>query len=354
MSREPDNLIDEREFDRLLSLISGNSETHTTPAPVTDKKTRVSGHGKSSATIITHTPVYAAHFGLRRAPFSLTPDTRFFHAHGNHLDALNTLLVALRSNEGFSKVTSEVGTGKTLLCRMLLQKLDRRFVTAYIPNPYLDPSSLLLAIADELGIDCPRQASQQQILKSLCHYMVDNYAQGRAIVVCLDEAHAMPEDTLEALRLLSNLETQQRKLIQLVLFGQPELNTRLNRPSVRQLQQRISFSCRLLPLTQEEITAYIEHRLTVAGCRSGDVFSRAALRQLFKASQGTHRLVNILAHKAMMSAFGSGDVRVGKSHVRDAIEDTEAVQQLNSRRTRHWLGFLSRAGANTAGRHAGR
>ena len=350
MSTEPDNLIDEHEFERLLSLITNHDNTRAASA----KKTSVSGKGKTGARIISHTPVYAGHFGLKRAPFSLTPDTRFFFAHGNHLDALNTLLVALRSGEGFSKLTSEVGTGKTLLCRMLLQKLDRRFVTAYIPNPYLDPSSLLLAIADELGVDCPRQAGQQQILKSLCHYMVDNYARGRAIVVCLDEAHAMPEETLEALRLLSNLETQQRKLIQLVLFGQPELNMRLNQPSVRQLQQRISFSCRLLPLTREEIPAYIEHRLNVAGCESHDVFSRAALRLLFKASHGTHRLVNILAHKAMMSAFGSGEHHIGKTHIRDAIDDTEAVQQLNRGRPRQWLGLFSRTATTTTDRRAER
>lgn len=341
MSSGPDNIIEEQEFERLLDVITGSNNPVATAN--TARQTWSPAGREKTAMIVHHAPVYAAHFGLKEAPFSLTPDTRFFHAHGTHLDALNTLLVALRSGEGFTKLTSEVGTGKTLLCRMLLQKLDARFTTAYIPNPYLDPLSLLLAIADELGIDCPREAGQRQILKSLGRYIIgSNARRGKAVVVCLDEAHAMPEETLEALRLLSNLETQQRKLIQLVLFGQPELNVRLNRPSIRQLQQRISFSCRLRPLAQHELAAYIEHRLTVAGGKSAGIFSRSALRLLFRASQGTHRLVNILAHKAMMAAFGAGEHTVRKTHVKAAIADTEAVQKINLTRSRPWLGLLPR------------
>ena len=270
--------------------------------------------------------MYGTHFGLQELPFTITPDTSFFFAHSSHQEALNTLLVAVRSGEGFIKVIGEVGTGKTLLCRKFLAALDHQeFVTAYIPNPYLQPMTLLLACADELGIEYPQHVNQHQLLKLLSRYLIDTYAEGKRVLLCLDEAQAMPVETLESLRLLSNLETERRKLMQVVLFGQPELNTRLDNPSIRQLKQRITFSCQLSPLSLSEVEFYISHRLAVAGYRGPRLFPHKTVKQIYRASQGIPRLVNILAHKALMAAFGEGARIVLEKHVRMAVADTEST-----------------------------
>lgn len=279
--------------------------------------------------------MYRAHFALRDLPFGITPDTSFFFAHSSHQEALNTLLVAVRSGEGFIKVVGEVGTGKTLLCRKFLSALDtREFASAYILNPYLEPMTLLLAVADELGMSCPPQINQHQLLRLLTRFLVDNYARGKRVVVCLDEAQAMPLETLESLRLLSNLETERRKLLQVVLFGQPELDARLAEPSVRQLRQRISFSCRLEPFGLDETEFYLAHRLAVAGYRGPRLFAPEAVKRLHKASGGTPRLINILAHKALLAAFGEGARTVTAKHVRLAIADTESVRDHGTIRAR--------------------
>ena len=270
--------------------------------------------------------MYRAHFGLKELPFTITPDTSFFFAHSSHQEAINTLLLAVRSGEGFMKVTGEVGTGKTLLCRKFLASLDHHeFITAYIPNPYLDPLTLLLAVADELGFKYKQDTNQHQLLKWLTRYLVDAYADNKRVVLCLDEAQAMPIETLESLRLLTNLETERRKLMQVVLFGQPELNTRLDNPSIRQLKQRISFSCQLSPLSLSEIEFYIPHRLTIAGYRGSRLFSRKAVKELYRGSRGIPRLLNVLAHKSLMAAFGEGARLVSEKHVHMAVDDTEST-----------------------------
>ncbi len=270
--------------------------------------------------------LYSHHFGLSEAPFSLTPDTRFFYAHPASRAALNTLLVAVRSGEGFIKVTGEVGTGKTLLCRTLLRALEEDHVTTYIPNPYLEPMTLLKAIADELGLTYPDNVAQHRLLKTITAFLIRNYAQRKnAVILCLDEAHAMPTETLEALRLLSNLETERRKLLQLVLFGQPELDRQLAHGAIRQLRQRISFSCRLTPLDQRGVAQYLQHRLAIAAYQGPPLFTAPAVRALYRASQGIPRLINILAHKALIAAFGGGDHQITQRHVQRAIADTETV-----------------------------
>src|SRR3990172_1397209 len=272
--------------------------------------------------------MYRKHYRLQELPFTITPDTSFFFAHTSHQEALNTLLVAVRSGEGFIKVVGEVGTGKTLLCRKFLDELDRHdFVTAYIPNPYLQPMTLLLAIADELQLPYDADSTQHQMLKLLTRHLVDNYADRKRVVVCLDEAQAMPLETLESLRLLTNLETGRRKLLQVVLFGQPELDARLSEPSVRQLKQRITFACVLRPFVREETEFYLAHRLGVAGYRGPRLFSRAAVGRLHRAARGTPRLINILAHKAMLAAFGEGEPAAVVRHVRLAIADTEPLHR---------------------------
>jgi MSHA biogenesis protein MshM len=271
--------------------------------------------------------MYGAHFGLQELPFTITPDTSFFFAHASHQDALNTLLVAARSGEGFMKVIGEVGTGKTLLCRKFMAALDHQeFVTAYIPNPYLQPMTLLLACADELGIGYPQHINQHQLLKLLNRYLIDTYADGKRVLLCLDEAQAIPLETLESLRLLSNLETERRKLLQVVLFGQPELNVRLDNPSIRQLKQRVSFACQLSPLNLSEVEFYISHRLAVAGYRGPRLFPHKVVKLIYRASKGIPRLVNILAHKSLMAAYGEGARVLSERHVRMAVADTESTQ----------------------------
>jgi len=275
--------------------------------------------------------MYGTHFGLQELPFTITPDTSFFFAHSSHQDALNTLLVAARSGEGFMKVIGEVGTGKTLLCRKFMGTLEHHeFVTAYIPNPYLQPMTLLFACADELGIKYPQHINQHQLLKLLNRYLIDTYAEGKRVLLCLDEAQAIPLETLESLRLLSNLETERRKLLQVVLFGQPELNARLDNPSIRQLKQRVSFSCQLSPLSLSEVEFYISHRLAVAGYRGPRLFPHKVVKQIYRASNGIPRLVNILSHKSLMAAFGEGARVLAERHVRMAVTDTESTQGVRS------------------------
>jgi MSHA biogenesis protein MshM len=280
--------------------------------------------------------MYRAHFGLREMPFGITPDTNFAYACNTHQEALNTLLVAVKNGEGFIKITGEVGTGKTLLCRRFLATIDQNHVSAYIPNPYLEPRTLLFALAEELRLVLPKDADQHQLLKELTRGLLNFARQNKTVVLCLDEAQAMPIETLEALRLLTNLETEKRKLIQVVLFGQPELDQKLDGESVRQLRQRITFQYRLTALGSDEVDQYLAHRLRVAGYRGNRLFTRPASRLLHRWSDGVPRLVNIIAHKALMLAYGEGAQQVLPLHVRKAVADTPAARP---RRPWWWLGF---------------
>ncbi|SFV05018.1 ExeA family protein [Pseudoduganella namucuonensis] len=272
--------------------------------------------------------MYEAHFGLREVPFSITPDTSFFFTSPHSQEALNTLLVAAKSGEGFIKITGEVGTGKTLLCRKFMATLGEEFVTAYIPNPYLEPRTLMLALADELEITLARDVDQHQLLKSITFRLLELAGQGKQVVLCLDEAQAIPIDSLEALRLLTNLETEKRKLLQIVLFGQPELNAHLESPTIRQLAQRITFHYHLGALSRDDLDYYLAHRLRVAGYAGARMFSAGAVRRLFAATGGIPRLVNIISHKALMLAYGEGRQLVEKRHVRMAAGDTVSGQRV--------------------------
>jgi MSHA biogenesis protein MshM len=276
--------------------------------------------------------MYQQFFGIKEIPFSLSPDTSYFFAYGHYANALNTLLVALRTGEGFIKVTGEVGTGKTLMCRKLMNSLGDKFQLVYIPNPQLSSYGLQVAVAEELGLKITRYV--HRLNKMITDRLLELASQGKRVVLCIDEAQAMPEETMESLRLLTNLETEKHKLIHVVLFGQPELDELLNKKSVRQLKQRITFSYQLQPLERQGMDAYIMHRLVVAGFRSGMIFDEKALARLFIASRGIPRLINILCHKALMVAYGQGTRFVDEAMIRMAISDTEDTQL--SRRNISW------------------
>ncbi|WP_077038353.1 ExeA family protein [Pelomonas sp. KK5] len=285
--------------------------------------------------------MYLEHFALRELPFSITPDTSYFFASGSSQEALNTLLIAVRTGEGFIKIVGEVGTGKSLLCRKLMASLGEEYQVAYIPNPYLEPLALFTELAAELGLEPPEGGPgapppTHLLVKLISQRLLDIAAEGRFAVVCLDEAQAMPVETLEALRLLTNLETEKRKLLQVVIFGQPELEEKLDHPSVRQLKQRIAFDYRLGPLSRAELGYYLHHRLVVAGYRGGPLFTAAAVRLLRRRTRCVPRLVNIVAHKALLSAYGKGRRAVGAWDVLSATQDTAA--------TRSAAGWQDRAG----------
>lgn len=289
--------------------------------------------------------MYKSHFGLRELPFGITPDTSFFFACSNYQEALNTLLVAAKNGEGFIKITGEVGVGKTLLCRKFMASLDKGFVTAYIPNPYLEPRTLMLALADELEIPQDKDVDQHQLLKAINHRLLVLAREGKRAILCLDEAQAMPIESLEALRLLTNLETEKRKLLQIVMFGQPELDHKLQEEAIRQLNQRITFHYHLGPLSKDDMEFYVSHRLSVAGYTGSRLFDRRAVRELYAASGGIPRLVNILAHKALMLTFGEGKQLASARHVAAAADDTGAARKRSW--SWAWVGGLALAAATT-------
>lgn len=269
--------------------------------------------------------MYLAHFGLNEFPFGLTPDTSYFFPGAGTQAALNTLLVALDSGEGLIKIVGEVGSGKTLLCRYLLNHLEADgWAAAYIPNPHLTPAALNQALLGELGGDVERSLAYG-LTKALEIRVLELARDGRRAVALIDEAQAIPLESLEALRLISNLETEKRKLLQIVLFGQPELDSRLNDPSVRQIKSRIAFHDQLAPLTSVETPAYLMHRAGLAGAIH-PLFQAAAAAKLHRASRGAPRLLNILAHKALLLAFGEGADQVRPRHVRLAGRDTAGAR----------------------------
>lgn len=280
--------------------------------------------------------MYLAFFSLTNPPFQLTPDTAYFYHYRSHREAMNVLLLALREGEGFLKITGEVGTGKTLLCRLLLKALEPGYATAYLPNPRLSEQGLLRAVADELGIASGVGLEGHALVKALQHRLIELRGENRPTVLLVDEAQTMPEDSLQALRLLTNLETEKHKLLQVVLFGQSELDERLRAHATRPLLQRITFSYDLGPLDREGVAEYVAHRLAVAGHNGAPLFTRAALKSLHHHSHGIPRLVNTLAHKSLMVAYGLGDRPIKPRHVRAAAADSQDQISATARPWRLW------------------
>ncbi|MGB1197570.1 MAG: ExeA family protein [Thalassotalea sp.] len=270
--------------------------------------------------------MYLYHFGLRELPFTLTPNTCFYLGLAPHHEAFAVLLTALKSGEGFIKVIGEVGTGKTLLCRKLLNEIPEYFVTAYIPNPYLKPDELRRAVAVELGVKQAQRMTVQLLTQRIQTRLLELHNEGRSVVLILDEAQALPAESLEALRLFTNLETETRKLLQVVLFAQPELDQRLAENAFRQLKQRITFSYQLRAMNVHEVESYIHHRLNVAGYKGAALFDHQLCQKIALYSGGIPRLVNILCHKMMMLSFGQGQYQMTKDYLLSAVKDTEGTE----------------------------
>jgi type II secretory pathway predicted ATPase ExeA len=266
--------------------------------------------------------MYLEHFGLNEPPFKITPVTDFFFTGANRGEILDALIYAITDGEGIVKISGEVGSGKTMLCRMLLEKLPSNIKAIYLANPSLSRDELLYAIADRLGLDLEGQRVSI-ILQSLQNDLEAKYAKGERCVVLVDEAHAMPLDTLEELRLLYNLQVGKHKLLQIVLFGQPELDEKLAQSNMRQLKDRIVHHFTILPISQKVIHTYLMFRMRAAGYKGPDNFSSSAEKLIGKASHGLMRRVNILADKALLAAFVENTHTIQEHHVQAAIRDSE-------------------------------
>ena len=257
--------------------------------------------------------MYFEYFGLNEAPFRITPHTDFFFAGANRGATLEALVYAILHDQGIVRVTGEVGSGKTMLCRMLAQSLPGHVDTIYLANPLLTRDEIVHALADELQLKLDAQ-HPGALLGALQAHLIERHAAGRHVVALIDEAHAMPPETLEQIRLLSNLETSRDKLLQIVLFGQPELDQMLARPDMRQLRDRITHSFRLEPLVRSDVAEYVDFRMRAAGYRGPTVFSSSAIRLLARASQGLTRRINILADKALLAAYAANSHHGGRSN----------------------------------------
>ena len=277
--------------------------------------------------------MYYDYFGLKQPPFRITPDTTLFFPGGNRGPILEALVYAILNGEGMVKVVGEVGSGKTMLCRMLEKELPDRVEIVYLANPSLAPENILHAIAFELKLPVQPSTSRLQVMQELQDYLLARHAENRQVLVFVEEAQGMPIATLEQIRLLSNLETQQHKLLQLVLFGQPELDQRIARPEIRQLRERITYSFQLSPFTVDDIRDYLNSRLRACGFRGGEVFGPAAIRAIARYSAGLVRRINILADKSLLAAYADNTNEVTARHVRRAASDSEFV----SNERRFWL-----------------
>ena len=265
--------------------------------------------------------LYLEHFGLSEPPFRITPHTDFFFDGAERGATLEALAYAVLHDEGIVKVSGEVGSGKTMLCRMLMERLPSDAATIYLATPSLARDEILHAIADDLELKLSERRTVA--LRELQEHLIKLYGAGKRVVILIDEAHVMPEDTLEQVRLLSNLESSRHKLLQIVLFGQPELDATLAKASLRQLRDRITHGFRMRPLSAAEVAKYLDFRMRAAGYRGPDIFGPRAARLLARASGGLTRRINILADKALLAAYSETSHAVTERHVKAAIADSE-------------------------------
>ena len=267
--------------------------------------------------------MYQEHFGLSRPPFKITPDTSLFFEGSQRGAALDALMYAINSGEGIIKVVGEVGSGKTMLCRMLEVRLSSNIDVIYIANPSLSPDNILHVIAHELHLDVNSEMSKVNVMQQIQMHLLKKHADNRQVVLFVEEAQSMPIETLEEIRLLSNLETDENKLLQMVLFGQPELDEKLSVPHIRQLKERITHSFNLSPFPPDDTLQYLNFRLRAVGYKGPDVFNKKTAGVVKKYSDGLTRRINILADKSLLAAFSEGGHTVTPSHIKLAALDSE-------------------------------
>ena len=271
--------------------------------------------------------MYYEHFGLTEAPFRITPNTDFFFGGGNRGPILEALIYAITQGEGIVKVTGEVGSGKTMLCSMLQTRLPAHVETVYLANPSVSPAEILHAIAFELNLPITPAAPRLLVMHALQDHLLKRHAEGKRVVLFVEESQGMPIATLEEIRLLSNLETKSDKLLQIVLFGQPELDDNLRQTQIRQLKERITHSFRLEPLTAPEAREYLMFRLRAAGYRGPDLFSDGVVREIMRISGGLTRRINLIADKALLAAFSENTHTIRQKHIDAAVRDSEFARQ---------------------------
>ncbi len=268
--------------------------------------------------------MYLEFYGLTLPPFDITPNPRFLFLTDKHREALNHLLYGIRERKGYVQLTGEVGAGKTTICRAMLRQLDGHFSTALIVNPMLNANELMRGIATEFGLDV-KDTDRHGTVAAINKFLVQQVEQCGDAVLIIDEAQNLTEELLEQMRLLSNLEMENRKLLQIVLLGQPELRDRLNSPRLSQLRQRITVRYHLGPLTRIEVAQYIQHRLVQAGAKGKPQFTRPALWRIFNYSRGIPRLVNAVCDKALLAGF------VAKTNVVDFKMVGRAIRELEGK-----------------------
>lgn len=270
--------------------------------------------------------MYLSHFGLQRQPFKITPDTSMFYPGNKRGAALQALKYAIMSGEGMIKVVGEVGSGKTMLCRMLEVELDDSVEVVYIANPSLSPENILHVIAFELKLDITPESSKLEVMQALQNYLLARHAHNKQVVVFVEEAQSMPIETLEEIRLLSNLETNEHKLLQMVLFGQPELDEKLRNPAIRQLKERITHNFYLDPFPANDVYEYLNFRMRAVGYCGPDLFSQKMANRIERKSSGLTRRINILADKALLAAYSEGGHNIEKKHIDLAAQDSDFGQ----------------------------
>jgi len=288
--------------------------------------------------------LYLEHFGLSEPPFRITPHTDFFFDGADRGATLEALIYAVLHDEGIVKVSGEVGSGKTMLCRVLMERLPREVATIYLATPSLAREEILHAIADELELRLSPER-RTVALRELQEHLIALYGAGRRVVILIDEAHVMPEDSLEQVRLLSNLESNRHKLLQIVLFGQPELDDTLGKPALRQLRDRITHAFRMRPLAAPEVAKYLSFRMRAAGYRGPEVFTPRALGRIARASGGLTRRINILADKSLLAAYTENAHAITERQVRAAVADSEFAAPRKSLRPALYVAAAVAAGA---------
>ena len=299
--------------------------------------------------------MYQEHFGLSRPPFKITPDTSLFFEGSQRGAALDALMYAINSGEGIIKVVGEVGSGKTMLCRMLEVRLSSNIEVIYIANPSLSPDNILHVIAHELHLDVNSEMSKVNVMQQIQTHLLKKHADNRQVVLFVEEAQSMPIETLEEIRLLSNLETDENKLLQMVLFGQPELDEKLSAPHIRQLKERITHSFNLSPFPPDDTLQYLNFRLRAVGYKGPDIFNKKTAGVVKKYSDGLTRRINIIADKSLLAAFSEGGHTVTPSHIKLAAQDSEFKKTGINKNSLYLAGgFILLVAALIAGYYMGR